>query len=143
MDLFRNIEYDYKTEDDAFIARGLQLNEIVDVINSGSGIGLYTLYTVAEINYTFVLGDANKLVVHKSAGSGNWTIPPNSSVEFEIGTRIRIADASGNQCNVSAGSGVTLYVKSSHGAVIAYGVGEIIKIGTNTWMLTGDTAAAA
>ena len=34
MDQFRNINYPYKTQDDTFIARGLQLNTIVDEINS-------------------------------------------------------------------------------------------------------------
>ena len=33
MEQFKNIEYDYKTEDDVFIARGLQLNAVVDEVN--------------------------------------------------------------------------------------------------------------
>jgi hypothetical protein len=34
MKKFRNINYNYATPDDSFIARGLQLNEIVDEINN-------------------------------------------------------------------------------------------------------------
>jgi hypothetical protein len=33
MDKFRNVNYNYQTPDDSFIARGLQLNMIVDEIN--------------------------------------------------------------------------------------------------------------
>ena len=34
MEKFRNIEYDYRTEDDIFVGRGFHLNQIVDAINN-------------------------------------------------------------------------------------------------------------
>ncbi len=44
MDNFRNVKYDYKDQHDTFVARGLQLNMIVDKLNSFNETegGLYT-----------------------------------------------------------------------------------------------------
>jgi hypothetical protein len=145
MEYFRNIEYDYANQDDTFLIRGLQANEIVDAINdleggvSGGG-GAYTVKAVA-ISYTLILTDAGKLLVSERAGGTDIYVPPNSSVAFPIGTRIRIAKiGSTNNCNVREGSGVTInsYGDFAAPAVGSLGMGEIIKIDTNVWMITGD-----
>jgi hypothetical protein len=98
-----------------------------------------TISTVSATTYTFVLGDAQTLIVADYNGGQGFSVPPNSSVAFPIGTRIRISKTgtSGN-VNINEGTGVTINHWESSPAVRNMGTGELIKIDTDEWMLTGD-----
>jgi len=140
MEHFRNIKYDYATSDDTFIARGLHLNQIIDEINTvASTEGLkYVISTVTKADYTFVLGDAGKLVIHKQTKSAaSWVIPLNTTVAYEEGTKITIHNSSTQLCVIDS-SAVTLQSLNSYDTISLYGTAELIKIGTDTWLLTGD-----
>jgi hypothetical protein len=106
---------------------------------------LATGYEYQNINeqttsgYTLVLTDAGALIDYDYDGGAAISVPPNSSVAFPIGTRIRISKTgtSGN-VNINEGSGVTINHWETAPAVRNMGTGELIKIGTDEWMLTGD-----
>jgi len=59
MDKFRNVNYPYATPDDTFIARGYQLNQIVDEINSLS-IGVPVVVSTSEVT-DIVLGRSDSI----------------------------------------------------------------------------------
>ena len=93
-------------------------------------------------SYTAVLTDDGKLVTMSNASANNFTIPPNSSVAYGIGTQVNIAQLGVGQTTIVAGSGVTL---NSAGAKLKlkeqYAVATCVKTDTNTWFVVGNLSA--
>lgn len=90
-------------------------------------------------SYTMVLGDASKLVTLDNAAAITLTVPPNSSVAYDVGTTITLLQKGAGQVTVAPGGGVTV---SSRGAALKiagqYGMAVLHKIATDTWILSGD-----
>ena len=93
-------------------------------------------------SYTAVLTDDGKLITMSNASANNFTVPPNSSVAFGIGTQLNIAMLGAGQTSLVAGSGVTL---NSAGAKLKldaqYAVCTCVKTDTNTWFVVGNLKA--
>ena len=93
-------------------------------------------------SYTAVLLDDGKLVTMSNASANNFTVPPNSSVAFGIGTQLNIAQLGAGQTTIVAGAGVTL---NSEGAKLKlkgqYAVATCVKTDTNTWFVVGNLSA--
>ena len=93
-------------------------------------------------SYTAVLTDDGKLVTVSNASANTFTIPPNSSVAYGIGTQINIAQLGAGQTTITAGAGVTL---NSAGAKLKlsaqYAVATCVKTDTNTWFVVGNLKA--
>ena len=94
------------------------------------------------VSYTAVLTDDGKLITMSNASANNFTVPPNSSVAFGIGTQLNIAQLGAGQTTIVAGSGVTL---NSAGAKLKlnaqYAVATCVKTDTNTWFVVGNLSA--
>ena len=94
------------------------------------------------VSYTAVLTDDGKFVTMSNASANNFTVPPNSSVAFGIGTQLNIAQLGAGQTTIVAGSGVTL---NSAGAKLKlnaqYAVATCVKTDTNTWFVVGNLSA--
>ena len=92
--------------------------------------------------YTAVLTDDGKLVTMSNASANNFTVPPNSSVAFGIGTQLNIAQLGAGQTTIVAGAGVTL---NSEGNKLKlkgqYAVATCVKTDTNTWFVVGNLSA--
>lgn len=92
--------------------------------------------------YTAVLADDGKLVTCDNASAITFTVPPNSSVAFGIGTQINIMQLGAGQVTIAAGSGVTLRSAGSKLKTSAqYAVATCCKIATDTWVVVGNLAA--
>ena len=93
-------------------------------------------------SYTAVLTDDGKLVTMSNASANTFTVPPNSSVAFGIGTQLNIAQLSTGQTSVVAGAGVTI---NSDGAKLTlnaqYAVATVVKTGTDEWFAVGNLKA--
>ena len=90
-------------------------------------------------SYTLVLLDAGKLVEMNNASANNLTVPLNSSVAYNTGTQILLAQYGAGQTTIVATSGVT--IRSSGGKLkltAQYSGATLIKIDTNEWYLFGD-----
>jgi hypothetical protein len=93
-------------------------------------------------SYTAVLTDDGKLVTMSNASANNFTVPPNSSVAFGIGTQLNIAQLGAGQTTIVAGSGVTLNsagTKLKLGA--QYALATCVKTATNEWFVVGNLSA--
>jgi hypothetical protein len=115
---------------------------------SGTVLGFGTLasenldQTVDTHNtdYTFVLTDAGKTLLHTQNGVEHiYTIPPNSSVAFAIGSRVRIAVTGSGIVDIAQGSGVSLATAGGSAASTTPKIGgsqwlELVKVATNTWL---------
>ena len=93
-------------------------------------------------SYTAVLTDDDKLVTMSNASANNFTVPPNSSVAFGIGTQLNIAMLGAGSTSIVAGAGVTI---NSDGAKLTlnaqYAVATVVKTDTNTWFAVGNLKA--
>jgi len=88
------------------------------------------------------LADAHKLVTQSNASAITTTIPPNSSVAFDIGDQVNLLQLGAGQVTVAAGSGVTVNSEGSKLKLKAqYAVATCIKVDTNTWVLVGNLSA--
>lgn len=89
--------------------------------------------------YTFVLADGRKLVTASNAAGQTFTVPPNSSVAYPLGTVLSIVQKGAGQVTLAAGAGVTL--SSAHGLKTSaqYATVALTKILTDTWVVSGDT----
>ena len=93
-------------------------------------------------SYTAVLADDGKLITMSNASANTFTVPPNSSVAFGIGTQLNIAMLGAGQTSVVAGSGVTLNSAGSKLKLDAqYAVATCVKTDTNTWFVVGNLKA--
>jgi hypothetical protein len=91
---------------------------------------------------TAVLTDDGKLVTMSNASANTFTVPPNSSVAFGIGTQINIAQLGAGSTSIVAGAGVTL---NSAGAKLTldaqFAVATCVKTGTDEWFAVGNLKA--
>ena len=111
---------------------------------TGSLGGFDSRQDIAEqtSNYTPTIDDAGKLIkLDSTNGSITVTIPPSSSVNFDIGQRIDIIQEGENGVTVTAGTGVTLRSRSNTTSLEGeYAASTIIKIGTDEWIMVVPSA---
>jgi hypothetical protein len=93
-------------------------------------------------SYTAVLADDGKLVTLDNAAAITFTVPPNSSVAFGIGTQINIMQLGAGQITITPGAGVTIRSANSRLKTTAqYSVATCVKIATDTWVAVGSLSA--
>jgi hypothetical protein len=115
------------------------------VANLGSGGGSSsTSVRTATASDTAVIGDANNVVQMNVASANTFTVPPNSSVAFPVGSSLEVWQQGAGQTTITAGAGVTILY---HSALTLKMKGQnsgasLRKVATNTWRLVGDMEAA-
>ena len=93
-------------------------------------------------SYTAVLADDGKLVTADNASAITFTIPPNGTVAFGIGTQINIMQLGAGQVTITPGAGVTIRSAGSKLKTNGqYSVATCVKIATDTWVLVGNLSA--
>jgi hypothetical protein len=109
------------------------------VASSGSGGGGPLSSSQEPGSYTLALSDASTVVEFTSASPTNVTIPPNSTINFPIGTVIEIFQYGVGQITIVAPSGVTLrsYNNLTHTAGLYATIG-LRQRALNEWVLTGN-----
>ena len=103
---------------------------------------IIAIRAVTTASTTAVLADDGKLVTISNASANTFTVPPNSSVAFGIGTQLNIAQLGAGATTIVAGAGVTL---NSDGAKLKlnaqYAVCTCVKTDTNEWFVVGSLSA--
>jgi hypothetical protein len=103
---------------------------------------IIAIRAVTTTSTTALLADDGKLITMSNASANTYTVPPNSSVAFGIGTQLNIAQLGAGQTTIVAGAGVTL---NSAGAKLKldaqYAVATCVKTGTNEWFVVGNLKA--
>jgi hypothetical protein len=96
---------------------------------------------------TLALTDAGKHILTQNSGSSTQTvtIPPNATIAFQTGTAITIIVQSTGTVAVANGAGVTMYLTGNSTAkstvtLNSYSMATLLKIGTDTWMVSGTGA---
>lgn len=93
---------------------------------------------VTGTTHTFRLGDLNYLVDFTSGSAVTATIPPDSSVQFAVGSTIHYCQGGAGQVTVAAGSGVTLRTRPGAKTAGQYAMCSIWKRDVNEWVVFGD-----
>ncbi|MDX1407033.1 MAG: hypothetical protein R3330_02840 [Saprospiraceae bacterium] len=111
-------------------------NAIHDVYNAPAPRSIKTS------GYTPALADANSVIEMNSGSGTTVTIPPNSSVAFEIGTIIIVFRMGTGTVTIAPGAGVTLWssdgVTTSRQLAGQYSEASVRKRDTNIWVVAGD-----
>lgn len=93
--------------------------------------------------YTFVLSDAtNTIVQGNRATAQTFTVPPNSSVAYPVGSVIPVYQDGAGQVTIAQGSGVTIRTAETLKIRGQYSSAALLKIATDEWLLIGDLEAA-
>jgi hypothetical protein len=123
---------------DGQVLTAANVNSITEGVND-IAFGVFNAQT--GTTYTLVLTDVAKVVSLTNASAITLTIPTNASVAFPTGTQILLYQGGTGQVTVG-GAGVTI---RSNGTKLKltgqYAVGGLLKVGTDEWVLFGNTAA--
>jgi hypothetical protein len=110
---------------------GLTFNPNTNNLVVAGVVNSLTTENLQSTSYTLALTDRNKVVTMSAgASAATFTVPPNSSVAFPIGSRIWLQHIGTGSVNLAAGAGVTVY---NVGNFAQYEVVMIIKRLTDTW----------
>lgn len=114
------------------------LNRIIPVPVSGFGLEL----EVHNSTYTFIIGDElNKVHTSSDATTYTWTIPPNSTTAFDIGSILSVYNEGAGDITIARDTGVALRKTGDsvdeNKALPQYTVATITKVGTDSWIISG------
>ena len=108
---------------------------------SGGLVAPLAINAQTGTTYTFVIGDAGKLVTSSNGSAQTVTVPPNSSVAFAVGTQIIVQNIGSANATLAEGSGVTINSKDSNKEIDGqYAAATLIKTATDAWSLIGALA---
>jgi len=123
---------------DGQVLTAANVNSITEGVND-IAFGVFNAQT--GTTYTLVLTDVAKVISLTNAASITLTIPTNATVAFPTGTQILLYQGGAGQVTVG-GAGVTI---RSNGTKLKingqYAVAGLLKVGTDEWVLFGNTAA--
>lgn len=89
--------------------------------------------------YTFVLTDGGTVVTATNASAQTYTVPPNSSVGFPLGTVLTVIQEGAGAITFAPGAGVTL--NSPAGVLTSKGQNacvQLVQVAANSWDVIGD-----
>lgn len=113
--------------------------EIADLGGGGSG-GAITV-SGQTANYTAVSGDANSYVRMNAATALIFTVPTDAAVPYPIGTRLYVEQRGAGTVTITGDTGVTVRSRGSvYDTAGQYAVAALVKVDTDTWVLSGDVA---
>jgi len=115
--------------------------DVTGAVTAGSLVAPLAFNALTGTTYTFVLADAGKMVTFANASAQTVTVPPNSSVAFDVGTQIILQGILAGVVTLVAGAGVTINSKDAALAIDGqWAAVTLIKTATNVWSLIGALA---
>ena len=112
--------------------------DVTGAITGGSVVAPIAFNAQTGTTYTFVAGDAGKMVTSSNGSAQTFTVPPNSSVAFDVGTQIIVQNIGSANCTLAQGSGVTITSVDSNKEIDGqYASACLIKTATDAWTLIG------
>lgn len=93
-----------------------------------------------DANYTLVLDDAGRMINHTTGSAFTWTIPPNSSVPFPLGTTVLLNSSGSGAITLAQGAGVSIRPNGSgttgNQTLSQYQLKTVCQVATNVWVYT-------
>ena len=123
---------------DGQVLTAANVNSITEGVND-IAFGVFNAQT--GTTYTLALTDVAKVVSLTNASAITLTIPTNATVAFPTGTQILLYQGGAGQVTVG-GAGVTIRSQGTKLKLFGqYAVAGLLKVGTDEWVLFGNTAA--
>jgi hypothetical protein len=102
----------------------------------------FSVNTQTGTTYTTVLADNGKLITQSNASAIVTTIPPNSSVDYSVGSQITFARYGAGSLTIQGGAGVTIVSTGATAATPAlraqYSTCTAIQTTNDNWLVVGD-----
>lgn len=127
----------------------LQANQVALIVYRSTGFtlvatALLPLINTENGNYTFALSDANNIVMQTTDDTTIfYTIPPDATANFAVGTSIQVIAAGDGGIVIQAGVGVTFHPFASADVddvnVNGHAATVVTKIAANTWVQTSPS----
>jgi hypothetical protein len=115
--------------------------DVTGAITAGSLVAPLAINAQTGTTYTFVLADAGKMVTSSNGSAQTVTVPPNSSVAFDVGTQIIVQNIGSANATLAQGAGVTINSKDSNKEIDGqFAAATLIKTATDAWSLIGALA---
>jgi hypothetical protein len=145
---FANVSTTLQVTGDTTLSANLTVTGNVTGNTAGFAIGYRDVpQNFTNTSLTLALTDAGKHILTQNSGSSTQTItiPPNGTIAFQTGAAITIVVQSTGTVAVANGAGVTMYLAGNSTAkstvtLNSYSMATLLKIGTNTWMVSGTGA---
>lgn len=100
-----------------------------------------TINNQTGTSYTLQLTDVSKFITCTNVAAITLTVPPESSVNFPIGTQIQIYQGGAGLLSITNGVGVTIRSgNNEYNFQYQYSVATLCKISGDLWCLKGDLA---
>lgn len=107
--------------------------------STGNITDINVTYVSVVDKYNLVLSDVNYILAMSHSSSASIYVPSYASASIGTGSQVMILNWSGVTLSVSAGPGATLLSADSSTRIrTRYSAATLIKMGLNTWLLTGD-----
>lgn len=131
------------TLDELAAALGDDANFASTVTTSLAGkVASYTPIIPKTAAYTLsLLSERDSLIEVGSASAVSVTIPPDSAVNYPIGTSVDILQTSTGQVTIAAGAGVTVNATPGLKLRTQWSSASLLKRAANTWIVMGDLTA--
>jgi hypothetical protein len=114
---------------------------VTGAVTAGSLVAPLAFNAQTGTTYTFVLADAGKMVTSSNGSAQTVTVPPNSSVAFDVGTQIIVQNIGSANATLAQGAGVTINSKDSNKEIDGqFAAATLIKTATDAWSLIGALA---
>ena len=95
-------------------------------------------YRIVSSAYTLALADLGGVI---EQSNGNVIVPPDSSVNFQVGSQITVIRSDAPALVIQPGSGVTLQGTPGLTLRATWSAVSLIKRAANYWVVIGDTIA--
>ena len=92
-------------------------------------------------SYTLVRADRSKLVEINNASATTLTVPADNSVNFPVGTEVRVLQTGAGQITLTAAAGVTINATPGLKLRAQWSSANLVKRAANTWVALGDLSA--
>jgi hypothetical protein len=119
------------------ISSGATVTTIEGLTLGSPAINL-SINTQTGTTYTPVLSDNGKIVTLDNAAAIQLTVPLNSAVEYATGAQINLLQLGAGQVTIVGDTGVTVYATPGAKFRAQYSAATLVKLNTDTWLLTGD-----
>lgn len=104
---------------------------------AGGGGSAWSVNRQSGASYTLDADDASSMIVMESNNANTVLVPPESSVDFPVGTLVLVAQYGEGQTTIAAGSGVSILSPESLKIDAQYGQVRLVKTGADEWMIDG------
>lgn len=115
-------------------AQSISPADIRQVVDSLAGL----FASSQTASYTAAIGDRGTCVEMNSASALNFTVPPNGTVAFDVGTVLQVCQLGVGQVTLVPGAGVTFLSAGTLTTRAQYSIVAMRQRATNVWLISGD-----